>query len=182
MKLLRIIKRIIFTVINSIKYAKISNKSTRKVLRSAKNGLHLSIDKNATLNLKEPCFINRQNCYINVRDKAILSIGENVFFNTNCHVACHELIEIGNDCLFGPNVCVFDHDHLLAENKIHHHKFKTAPVYIGNNVWIGANAIILKGSRIGNNVVIGAGAVVSGEIPENTVLIQKKENVLRKWN
>ena len=57
-------------------------------------------------------------------------------------------------------------------------KFKTAPVVIGNNVWIGANAIILRGTTIGDNSVIAAGSVVKGNVPSNTLLVQKKEDTL----
>ena len=48
-------------------------------------------------------------------------------------------------------------------------KTQTAPVIIGDNVWIGGGAIIMPGVTIGNNVVIGAGSVVTHDIPDNTI-------------
>ena len=48
-------------------------------------------------------------------------------------------------------------------------KTQTAPVIIGNNVWIGGGAIIMPGVTIGNNVVIGAGSVVTKDIPDNVI-------------
>lgn len=48
-------------------------------------------------------------------------------------------------------------------------------VNIGNNCWIGSNVIILKGADIGDNCVIGAGAIISGKIPDNT-LVRTKNN------
>lgn len=60
-------------------------------------------------------------------------------------------------------------------------QFKTAPVEIGNNVWIAANAIILRGTKIGDNVVISAGSIVKGVVPSNTVFVQKRIDSLIKY-
>ena len=56
---------------------------------------------------------------------------------------------------------------------------ETDPVVIGDNVWIGANAVILKGTYIGSNTVIGAGTVVSGSIPPKSLVFDRKETVVR---
>ena len=58
--------------------------------------------------------------------------------------------------------------------------YKTAPVEIGNNVWIGANTIILRGTKIGDNCVIGAGSIVKGNVLSNSVFLQKKENMVKE--
>ena len=50
----------------------------------------------------------------------------------------------------------------------------TAPIIIGKNCWIGAGAIILKGSKIGNNCTVGAGAVIKGTYADNSLVIQKR--------
>ena len=52
--------------------------------------------------------------------------------------------------------------------------FKTSPVIIGNNVWIGANTVILRGTEIGDNCVIGAGCVIKGKYGANSVIVQKR--------
>ena len=54
-------------------------------------------------------------------------------------------------------------------------QFKSADIIIGKNCWIGANTIILKGTRIGDNSIIGAGSVVRGEIPNGSLVIQKRK-------
>ncbi|NRW82134.1 acetyltransferase-like isoleucine patch superfamily enzyme [Clostridium beijerinckii] len=56
------------------------------------------------------------------------------------------------------------------------------PVRIGNNVWIGSNAVILPGVTIGDNSVIGAGSVVTHDIPENVVAVGNPCRVLREIN
>ena len=58
-------------------------------------------------------------------------------------------------------------------------KTQTAPVTIGDNVWIGGGAIIMPGVKIGNNVVIGAGSVVTKDIPDNKIAFGVPCKVIR---
>lgn len=112
-----------------------------------------------------------------VRKKGTLVIGKNFYMNSGCLISSHESITIGDNVEFGPGVLVYDQDHdFRAEGGIKAKKFKTSPVTIGNNVWIGANTIILRGTHIGDNAVVGAGCVVKGQIPANSMLIQKRES------
>ena len=55
----------------------------------------------------------------------------------------------------------------------------TAPVHIGDNVWLGANAVVLKGVTIGDNAVIAANSVVSKDVPPNTLYREKREGIYR---
>lgn len=115
---------------------------------------------------------------IKVRNGAKLVIGDDVKINYNCIIACHHSISIGEGTEFGPSVYVYDHDHDfrigLKENK-----YLQSPVEIGKNCWIGANCVILRGSKIGDNCVIAAGTVVKGEYPANTLIYQKRETMLK---
>ena len=54
-------------------------------------------------------------------------------------------------------------------------KYKTGAVIIEDNVWIGANTVILRGTHIGANSVIAAGSIIRGNVPNNTVVYQKRE-------
>ena len=118
-------------------------------------------------------------CHITVRKGAKLFIGDNVFFNHGDILVCRENIKIGNNVQFAPNVLIYDHDHdFRTKDGLKNKIFKTSPIEIGNNVWIGANTVILRGTRIGDNCVIAAGSVVKGDIPSETVLIQKRDNML----
>ena len=130
------------------------------------------IAKNGTLSIGYH-FASLKRCRFLV-ENGTLTIGDNVGLNTNCIIACHGSIKIGNNVEFGPNVCVYDHDHdFRAEGGLKAKKFVIAPVVIGEGTWIGANVIILKGTKIGRNCVIGAGSVVSGDIPDNSIYTQK---------
>ena len=108
-----------------------------------------------------------------------LRIGDNCRFNYNCMIVCRHKVDIAPGVEFGPNVLIYDHDHdFRAEGGLKAGKFKCGPVTIGENSWIGANTTILRGTTIGANCVIGAGSVVKGNIPDNTILVQKREDEL----
>lgn len=115
---------------------------------------------------------------------ATIEIGKNVFFNRNVIVACRQRVVIGEETVIGPNVCIYDHDHRFnatgrvkesAENP-----YKLGDVVIGRNVWIGAGAIILRGTTIGDNAIIAAGAIVKGDVPEACLLRRIEEHKIEK--
>lgn len=136
------------------------------------NGAELRIGSN---------FKMRDGAKIRVRKGAVCKLGKNVSVNSNNVIACHECIEIGDDVQLSPNVQIYDHDHdFRAEGGIKAGKYKTAPVKIGNNVWIGANTVILRGTEIGDNCVIGAGCVVKGKYEDGSLIIQKRETTVKK--
>lgn len=108
-------------------------------------------------------------CHLACVDRGVLTIGDHVDFNRSCILVCLDEITVGSNCAFGPNVTVYDHDHNFGETGIQP-GYKTAPVIIGNNCWIGAGAIILKGTTIGDGCIIGAGAVVKGNIPPHSMV------------
>lgn len=125
-------------------------------------------------------FKMRDGAKIRVRKNAELIFGKNVSVSSNNIIACREKIEIGDNVQFSPNVQIYDHDHdFRAEGGISAGKYKTNPIKIGNNVWIGANSIILCGTTIGDNCVIGAGSVVKGDYPSESVIIQKRLTELK---
>lgn len=117
---------------------------------------------------------------IRVRKNAEVSVGENTAFNYGCIVTSHDSIKIGINTILGPNVLIYDHDHDFRSENGLKLKYKTSPVEIGNNVWIGANTVILRGTRIGNNCVIGAGSVIRGDFPDNTLIVQKRDTLKQK--
>ncbi len=95
-------------------------------------------------------------------------VGKNVFFNSGCRLQDHGGIFIGDNVLFGHNVVLatLDHDLDPAKRDLLH----CAPIRIGNDVWVGANATITKGVTIGDGAVIAAGAVVTRDVPPRTVV------------
>mgnify|MGYP000298760744 CR=1 FL=1 len=119
-------------------------------------------------------FRARHNVELNVRDKAVIEIGNDVFLNSGCIITAREKVVIGDNTIFGPNVVIYDNDHIIRDGKIIDNEFETEPVIIGANVWIGAGAIILKGAVIEDNCVIAAGSVVTRKVESNNIMIQKR--------
>lgn len=107
-----------------------------------------------------------------------LSIGSEVFFNRNCLVICMDSIKIGNHCLFGPNVCVYDHDHKFGVQGVQN-QYNTSPIVIEDGCWIGANAVILRGSYIGKGCVIGAGTVIKGRVPPHSIVTNERKLIIK---
>lgn len=132
------------------------------------------IKKNSKINFKSNCR-TRRNCTFYCYDGATINIGKNVFFNEGNIVSAREKITIGDNCNFGNNVSIYDNDH---DYKHDLNKYLTSKIVIGNNVWIGAGSIILRGVSIGDNCVIAAGTIVNKNIPNNTIVYQKRTTVL----
>ena len=109
-----------------------------------------------------------ENVNLRIRNNSRLEIESDVYFNNGCILTCRDFIKIGSKCSFGPNVMIFDHDHDINADD-YRNKYISKEIIIGNNVWIGANSIILKGTTIGDNSVIAAGSIVKGNIPQNVI-------------
>ena len=106
-----------------------------------------------------------------------LTIGDNCFINCGSYITVMGETNIGNGCMIGPNVMIFDHDHdYKCSGGISSGKSVLGSIKIGNNVWIGAGSIILRGACIGDNAVIAAGSVVKGDVPAKTLYYQERRN------
>lgn len=125
------------------------------------------LDKNSTF-ICEGDFRLFQGASIYVAPGAKLLLhGGWTVMNTNATLNCFCHIEIGKRCSISDNVCIADSDsHCIDGNK----KNVTAPVIIGDHVWIGKNATILRGVTIGSGAVVGAGSMVTKDVPKNTVV------------
>ena len=138
----------------------------------------ITLDRGGRLQIGQG-FKMRAGAILRVRRGAVCRIGKNVSLNTNNMLACQESVTLGDNVLLSPNVQIYDHDHdYKAAGGVAAMKYRTGPVVIGSNVWIGANCVILRGATIGDNCVIGANTVVRGNIPANAVVTQKRETVL----
>jgi len=98
-----------------------------------------------------------------------IEIGQNVFINRQCTIVSMKKISIGSNSIFGNNVSLFDHDHNISTTKIPYKEqgYTYSEIKIGQNVWLGANSVILKGVHIGDNSIVAAGSVVTKTIAAN---------------
>jgi acetyltransferase-like isoleucine patch superfamily enzyme len=115
---------------------------------------------------------------IEVGPGATLEIGGNTYINANTVIGVKESIRIGSDCAISAEVGISDTDmHFILDpdgNKMP----ATAPIEIGDHVWIGARSIIMKGTRIESGAVIGATALVQGRIPAKSVVMPSRSKVM----
>lgn len=116
-------------------------------------------------------------------------IGQNTFVNSNCNFIDDNTIHIGRDVLIGPAVQIYTASHPVnpTERVIDKpiageasFRTSTAPVRIGDRVWIGGGAIILPGVTIGNGVTIGAGSVVTRDIPDHVLAVGNPCRVIKE--
>ena len=102
-----------------------------------------------------------------------ISVGSNTAFNTSVHINASVAgqIRIGNWCLIGPNVVMRTAGHRYDDREvfIRRQGHVAGDICIEDDVWIGANAVVLGGVRIGRGAVIGAGSVVTRDIPSMAV-------------
>lgn len=108
-------------------------------------------------------------------ERGVLEIGSNTALGNGVSINCMDRITIGRGVQFGPDVKIYDHDHdFRVPGGIAAEKFRTAPVVIGDNAWIGCNVVILMGTTLGENCIVGAGSVLKGNYPPNSVIVQKR--------
>ena len=107
-------------------------------------------------------------------------LGKNVYANFNLTLVDDGEITIGDGCMFAPNVVIATAGHPIdPELRAQVYQYNQS-VKIGNNVWVGAGAIILPGVTIGDNTVIGAGSVVTKDIPAGVVAVGNPCRVVRE--
>jgi len=113
--------------------------------------------------------------------KGKLNIGTQFGINSYSRIVAHEEITIGDNVTIGQFVSILDHDHRYSfeRENLHLSGYTTAPISIGNNVWIADKCTILKGVSIGNNVVIGANTLVNKDVPDNVVFAGNPGRILK---
>jgi len=101
------------------------------------------------------------------RDGFAIEIGDDCFIGTHTHLNIQNGVRIGNHCMIAAGCRMVDNEHGFNDSEIPMHQQPTfsAPIVLEDNVWIGANAVILKGVHIGTGSIIGAGAVVNRPVP-----------------
>ena len=160
-------------------FVKLVHPSTIKGKVRIFRGASVRIYKGCKLQISDKVKID-ENAVIAVQKNAILTIGEHVGIGPNDYVVCHKKISIGEGTILGPSVYIYDHDHIFTPEKgVDIHNYKCEEVIIGNNCWIGANTVILKGTHIGDNCVVAAGSVIKGNYSSGSVIIQKREIEVR---
>lgn len=109
-------------------------------------------------------------------------IGENFYANYDCIIIDVCDVNIGDNVFFGPRVCIYTAGHPIDAEIRNTQLEYGKKVTIGNDVWIGGNAVINPGVTIGDNVVIGSGSVVTKDIPSGVIAAGVPCRVIREIN
>lgn len=112
-------------------------------------------------------------------DNVTISIGSNTYINRRSEICCQSSVTIGSGCAISWDVSITDSDYHSANEKN-----KTQPVVIGDNVWIGCKAVILKGVTVGDGAIIGSGSIVTRDVPPGVLVVGNPAKVVKeniKW-
>ena len=125
-------------------------------------------------------FKNTNSIYVQGDDNVVV-IGDNVTFDSNVLIVVGEgtKVNIGSDCIFADRVHIrtTDQHAIYDENRKRINPAKD--VYIGNHVWLGKEAIIMKGVKVGDGAIIGMDSMVTKNVPERCIAAGKPAKVIR---
>jgi len=109
-----------------------------------------------------------------------LTLGQNVHIGKDAYINCKGGVTIGDYSVLSRDVTIYSYDHNFKNPRMLPYDDDTIlkPVHIGRYVWIGMNVTIAPGTKIGDGAVIGMGTVVSGEIPENAIVVSDKPRIV----
>jgi len=109
-----------------------------------------------------------------------LSIGAGTYINRHTFIDAMESVVIGSRVAIGPGCYITDHDHGTDPTRAPlEQEMVSSPTSIGDEAWIGANVVILKGVTIGQRTIVGAGSVVTKSLPSNVVAVGVPAKVIR---
>ena len=109
-----------------------------------------------------------------------IEVGDNFFANYNLIILDVAKVKIGDNAQIAPNVSIYTAGHPIHPDSRNSGYEYGIDVTIGDNVWIGGNAVIMPGVTIGDNVVIGAGSVVTKDIPDNVIAVGNPCKIVRE--
>jgi acetyltransferase-like isoleucine patch superfamily enzyme len=133
-------------------------------------GVKFEIGRNATVTLGRWSWIGH-NCKIRVHEGEF-SLGAKSVMGQECTISAYQHVAIGRECIIADRVMMIDFDHGMVEveRPIREQGIYMRSVDVGNNVWMGYGACVLRGVCVGDNSVVGTSAVVTADVPANAVV------------
>ncbi|MDX6634686.1 MAG: hypothetical protein QOF06_889 [Solirubrobacterales bacterium] len=104
--------------------------------------------------------------------EGVVEIGAKTVMGQECTISAYQRVRIGDECVIADRAMFIDFDHGMVEveRPIRLQGIYKRDVEVGNNVWIGYGACILRGVHVGDNSVIGTNSVVTKDVPANAVV------------
>ncbi len=151
-------------------------------IKAPRNSIRIGNEVNINSSAKaNPIGLGQRTMFI-VKRGGSITIGDEVGMS-NCTIVSHSSVSIGKGAVIGGGVCIYDTDFhsVYAEPRLNGNTDVAArPVVIGEETFIGAGALILKGVHIGARAVVGAGAVVARDVPAGEVWAGNPARFIKK--
>jgi acetyltransferase-like isoleucine patch superfamily enzyme len=142
-------------------------------------GCRLEVGRNAVIELGRWSWLGH-GCKIRCHEGRV-ALGAKSVMGQECTISAYQHVSIGRECVIADRVMLIDFDHGVVEvdRPIRLQGIYKRDVRVGNNVWIGYGACILRGVTIGDNAIIGTNSVVTKAVPSNAVAAGAPARVLR---
>ena len=142
-------------------------------------GVKLEIGRDATVSLGRWSWLGH-GTKIRAHEGQV-SIGAKTVLGQECTISAYQHVSIGRECILADRVMLIDFDHgvVEVERPVRLQGIYKRDVRVGNNVWIGYGACILRGVTIGDNAIVGTSAVVTRDVPANAVVAGVPARVIR---
>lgn len=142
------------------------------------SGPNISIGESATIVAEKDAHV-RIGVWGHEPDTGCIKIGNAVMITPGVRISACEEVVIGDSCMLANGVYITDSDWHGIYNRVERPR-KATPVHIGNNVWLGDHATVLKGVSIGDNSIVAARAVVAQDVPANVVVAGNPAKVVKE--
>jgi acetyltransferase-like isoleucine patch superfamily enzyme len=134
------------------------------------SGVKFEIAPGATVTLGRWSWLGN-GCKVRAHEGEV-SIGAKSVLGQECTISCYQHVSIGRECIVADRCMLIDFDpgRVEVERPIREQGIYKRDVRVGNNVWMGYGACVLRGVTVGDNAVIGTNAVCASEVPANAIV------------
>ncbi len=116
----------------------------------------------------------------------VVTLGSGVEIGPRCTINCNHAVTIGDNTILAPNVFMTDHNHQYKQIdqpiKFQGMQEESASIVIGNDCWIGTNAVFIGNASVGTHCVVGANTVVNQHFPDYSVIVGNPGRIVKQYD